>query len=482
MDELAFRTATELVAALRRKEVSSRELLDHYLARVERVNPRLNAVVTLDVERARKRAAAADEALARGELWGPLHGLPMTIKDTFETAGLRTTAGFSPLADHVPTVDAVAVARLIGAGAVVFGKTNVPMLAGDWQTYNAIFGTTNNVWDVTRAPGGSSGGSATVVAAGLAGLELGSDIGGSIRVPSHWSGVYGHKPTHGIVPQRGHIPPQPGALTESDLDVIGPIARGPADLELALSVLAGPLPDRAVGWRLALPPPRRGRLRDFRVAAWLDDPAFPVDAQVHARLADAVRALRAAGVTVDEAARPGFGLAEVVEDYTKLLYPILVAGYPRDTFDALVELAKQPDEGFGSRLARAGTIRHRDWLASHETRERVRARLAEFFTRYDVLLLPVNQVPAIPHDPSEPMMDRRVRVNGRERNYFDMLAWISIATFTYHPATAAPIGRTDAGLPVGLQIVGPYLEDRTPLEFARQLADVVGGYVRPPGV
>jgi len=215
MDELAFRTATELVAALRRKEVSSRELLDHYLTRVERVNPRLNAVVTLDVERARKRAAAADEALVRGELWGPLHGLPMTIKDCFETAGLRTTAGFSPLTDHVPTVDAVAVARLIGAGAVVFGKTNVPMLAGDWQTYNAIFGTTNNVWDVTRAPGGSSGGSATVVAAGLAGLELGSDIGGSIRVPSHWSGVYGHKPTHGIVPQRGHIPPHEMRLGET---------------------------------------------------------------------------------------------------------------------------------------------------------------------------------------------------------------------------------------------------------------------------
>ena len=246
MDEPTFSGAAELADAIRTRKVSSRELLDHYLARIDKINPTLNAVVTLDTERARKRADDADHALARGESWGPLHGLPITVKDVFETAGIRTTAGAPAFSEHVPTADAIAVARLQAAGAVLIGKTNTPMFAGDGQSYNAIFGTTNNPWDLARSPGGSSGGSAAAIAAGLSALELGSDIGGSIRSPAHCCGVYGHKPTYGIVPLRGHIPPMPGTIAEVDIAVAGPIARSADDLDLALGVLAGP----SDGWTI----------------------------------------------------------------------------------------------------------------------------------------------------------------------------------------------------------------------------------------
>ncbi len=213
MSDIALRPAHELADAIRRRELSSRELLDHYLSRVERLNPALNAVVTLDPDGARRAADVADAAVARGEVVGPLHGVPMTIKDTYETAGMRTTCGVAAW-DHVPDIDAEAVRRLREAGAVIFGKTNAPSFAADWQTYNPIFGATNNPWDTTRTTGGSSGGAAAALAAGLTALELGSDIAGSIRLPSNWCGVCGHKTSWGIVPHRGHLPPPPGALAD----------------------------------------------------------------------------------------------------------------------------------------------------------------------------------------------------------------------------------------------------------------------------
>ena len=484
MSDLGFKSATELAAGIRDRETSSRELLEHFLSRIERFNPRLNAVVTLDVERARDRAYRADAALARGELWGPLHGVPITIKDTIETAGLRTTAGFQPLADYVPAANAPSVQRLTDAGAVVFGKTNTPTLAADWQTFNPIFGTTNNPWDTSRTPGGSSGGSAAAIAAGLSGLELGSDIGGSIRVPSHWNGVYGHKPTYGIVPARGHVPAMPGALSEYDLSVLGPIARSAADLDLALGLLAGPLADRAVAWRFALPEPRHELLHDFRVAAWLDDAEFAVDPEVRRALEDTVRALRGAGVRVDERTRPGFTLREALDTYLRLLWPVMMSGSPPEVFDSLLHVAATTpadDTSFPVLMARYATLRHRDWIAANEAREQLRAKIAAFFQDYDVLLMPVNQVPAIPHDPSEPLPARRFVIGGAEHEYSELFPWIAIATVTLAPATAAPIGRTRANLPVGLQIVGPYLEDRTPIAFARALAEITPGFEPPPG-
>ena len=469
MSELAFQSATQLGALIRGGQVSSRELLDQYLERIERLNPAVNAVVTLDVERARARADAADVALRRGEIWGPLHGLPITIKDSIETAGIRTTAGAAAFSNHTPAVNAPSVERLVNAGAIVFGKTNTPYLAGDVQTFNSLFGTTNNPWNVQRTPGGSSGGAAAALAAGLTALDLGSDIGGSIRTPAGWCGVYGHKPSHGIVPLRGHIPGPPGTRSEADLNTSGPLARSAEDLEMMLDIVAGPLEDRAVAWRLEIPPPRRKVLQDYRVAAWLDDAAYPVDDEVAACLQRAVAALRTAGVSIDDSARPAFTLIEAVNTYLRLLFSVVIAGFPRQLFEQLLGLAAELPADADTpiaRIARFGTLRHREWLAANEQREHLRARLTEFFRDYDVLLCPVNQVAAIAHDHREPMTDRTIRVNGEPRPYQELFSWIGIATLAWLPATVAPVGRTTLGLPIGVQIVGPYLEDRIPIDFA----------------
>ena len=483
MSDIALSPAHALAEAIRHREVSSRELLEHYLARVERLNPPLNAVVTLDPDGARMAADAADAALARGEDGGPLHGVPMTIKDTYQTAGMRTTCGL-PAWDHVPQHDAEAVRRLRGAGAVIFGKTNTPTLAGDWQSYNPIFGTTNNPWDTTRTAGGSSGGAAAAVAAGLTAFELGSDIAGSIRVPSNWCGVCGHKPTWGVVPQQGHLPPAPGTLSSTDLNVIGPIARDVDDLDLALGVLAGPAGQAAVGWRLELPAPRGTTLGDLRLALWLDDPAYPVDPEIGDVLASA--ALRCGpAVPGCSTQRPTSSCptwcARISSCSIRFCCPPS-PNHDSTNWSTVADSLAAEDDGPLARTTRFATQRYRDWVFANEKRERLRAMMAEFFRDVDALLMPVAMVPAIPHDHSEPFADRLIRSNGGNRPYTDMMGWMALATLTHLPATVVPVGRTAAGLPVGVQIVGPYLEDRTTLAVARQVEELLGGFTPPPGV
>jgi amidase len=481
MSELGTRSARDLAAMIRRKEISSRELLDYFMDAVAEKNEALNAVVTLDEENARQSAAEADEAIARGDALGPLHGLPMTIKDSFETAGLRTTAGAPEFSDHVPSRDADSVAKLKQAGAVVFGKTNLPFMAADVQSYNDVFGCTNNPYDLSRTPGGSSGGAAAALAAGLTSLELGSDIGGSIRTPAHWTGLYGLKPSYGIVPLRGHVPGPPGTLSADDLGVAGPLARSADDLSIALDVLAGPDANDEIGWRLDLPAPRHHRLSDFRVAVWFDDPTVPIDDSVRARLEAMTEALRGAGVKVDEKARPGFELSDLIRVYNQLLLPIILAGLPHEAIEGIATFADtfdKQDLSDAAESARAPVIRHRNWLAKNEARHKFRAIFHSFFADYDVLLCPVTSVPAIPHDHS-PFGARTIRVNDKDRPYTDLFGWISMATTCYLPATVAPLGPTPEGLPVGAQIIGPYLEDRTTIEFARLLGDVIGGFSPP---
>lgn len=472
----------ELARRIRDRELSSRELLDVYLERIERLNPQLNAVVTLDPERARDQAAAADDAVAAGGDLGPLHGVPMTVKDSFETAGMRTTCGVPLWGEHVPAEDAVAVARLKRAGAIVFGKTNLPAYAADLQTYNPLFGVTPNPWAADRTPGGSSGGAAAAVAAGLTALEVGSDIGGSIRTPAHFCGVYGHKPSYGIVPLRGHLPPPPGFLGEADVAVAGPLGRSADDLALAMEVLAGPDRWATAAWRLQLPPPRAETLAGYRVAAWLGDEVAPLDEGVRRPLEEAVRRLEQSGVTVARD-RPEFDAAEAHRTFLRLLYSVTIAGLPDGAFAALAqeaELLAEDDDSAAARVARYGTQRHRQWMGADEKRQHLRARWEEFFQRYDVLLCPVNVVAAVPHDPSPELNARTIEVNGEERSYWDQLVWIGMVGAAYLPATVAPVGLTAQGLPVGLQIVGPFLEDRTPIDFARRLAEVEGGFRPPP--
>ena len=449
--DVALWPAHRLADGIRRREFSSRELLDLYLDRIARLNPSLNAVVTLDPDGARRAADAADAAVARNEVVGPLHGIPMTVKDTFDTAGMRTTCGV-PAWDRVPERDADAVRRLRDAGAIIFGKTNVPAMAADWQTFNSIFGVTNNPWDTSRSTGGSSGGAAAALAAGLTALELGSDIAGSIRLPSNWCGVCGHKPTWGIVPQLGHLPPPPGALSIPDLAVTGPLARNVTDLQLALDILAGPAANDAIGWRLELPLARASTLTKLRVATWLDDPAYPLEREVAVVLGSAVTALADAGANLVDAAVP-VSLPEVVGLHMELLYPLM---------DALSDL------------------RHRDWLRANERREMMRTQMRNYFRQVDALLMPVAMVPAIAHDHLEPMADRVLALAGGTRSYLDLFGWIGLPTVAYLPATAVPVGRTANGLPVGIQIVGPHLEDRTTLAVAREIERELGGFVPPP--
>jgi amidase len=484
MKSKVFQSASQLLRALRRRRVTSRELLETCLERVERVNPALNAVVTLDAERARAAADAADRALAEGAPLGPLHGLPVTVKDTYETAGVRTTCGVPELADHVSKTDAVSVARLRAAGAVIFGKTNTPTWAGDWQTTNPVFGTTHNPWDATRTPGGSSGGSAAAIAAGLSALELGSDIGGSIRVPAHCCGVFGHKPSHGLVPQRGHIPGPPGTLTEYDLNCVGPIARSAEDLALALGVLAGPLPEHAHTVSFRLPRPRARRLDGFRVAAWLDEPACPVDTEMRDLLETAAAGLERAGAKIDRHARPEVDFREAVETYLTLLAPIMSLTFPEALAEQMIEAGDQvPAEAPGllAASARAYAARHRDWLRAHERREAMRARWAAFFGDFDVLLCPVMLVPAFPLDESE-FTSRTLLVNGEARPYLENIQWPGLVTMALLPSTVIPVGRTRGGVPVGVQIVGPYLEDATTLAFARAAERELGGFTPPEGL
>ena len=483
--DLAFRPAGELARMIRDKEISAAALLEHYLERLGRFNPALNAVVATDLDAARARAREADAALARGELWGPLHGVPMTIKDTFEVVGMPTTAGAPAYKDHRPQNNAVAVQRLLDAGAVVFGKTNVPLFAGDLQSYNDVYGTTNNPWNLSRTPGGSSGGAAAALAAGLCALELGSDIGGSIRTPANFCGVCGHKPSYGLIPARGHIPGPPGSLHKADIGVMGPLARYVDDLALALDILAGPDSDEAVGWKLQLPAARHQRLTDFRVAAWLDDPACPIDAEVVATLRGVAERLRAEGVAVDEQARPaGIELEQSHEVYYSLLTATMGAGLPPKAFETMVRTAAEAapdDRRYTVRFARGAVQRHAQWLQTDERRQQMRRAWAEFFRRYDALLAPATHTLPFPHDHSNPIGDRVLPINGQPRPYMDVLVWAGLGGVVYLPATVVPVGRSRDGLPIGIQIIGPYLEDRTTLAFAKHLERLLGGFTPPPG-
>src|SRR5262245_40264499 len=380
--DVPFRSARRLAADLRSRKIGCLELLDLYLSRVEKYDGAINAIVVRDVERARRRARAADRALGKGEIWGPLHGVPMTIKESYDVAGLPTTWGVPALATNVATRNAVVVDRLLDAGAVLFGKTNVPLYLADWQSWNAIYGTTSNPWDLARAPGGSSGGSAAALAAGLTALEAGSDIGSSIRNPAHFCGVFGHKPTWGIVPRQGQA--LPGQVAPVDIDVVGPLARSAGDLVLALSVMAGPDPIEAAGWQLRLRPPRQKRLRDFTVALMLDAPESAVDGDVRARLEALADFLRRQRVKVDDRARPAIDTGEAFRVYVRLLRAATSARQTDAEYEKNVDVARAlrpDDDSYYARATRAAVLPHRDWLAANEARHRMRLAWAEFFGR-----------------------------------------------------------------------------------------------------
>ena len=469
-NDLHWMSATELAAAIRARDISSVEALDHFVERIRELDGPINSVVHWDLERAGTAALDADAALAAGEAVGPLHGVPMTIKDSFQTEGCITTSGSPELSDYVPTQDAWPVARLRGAGAIPFAKTNLPLFADDIQSFNEVYGTTNNPHDLDRTPGGSSGGSSAALAMGFTPLELGSDIGGSIRVPAHYSGVMGHKPSYGIVPGHGQIPGMPGTLTQADLAVVGPLARTVDDLELGLDVIAGPDRWTSPAWTLDLPASRADELADFRIAAWIDDEACPVDADTRRVLGDTVDAVTDAGGRVDAEARPGFTLTKAMTVYGELLFAALSGGVPKDRLD---DLARNTDDTPTGWIMRSSATRHRDWLSNNERRLQIRERWSEFFTDFDAILLPVHPRPAFAHDHSMPQFERTISIDGVDRSYLDLWTWIAPAGLGSLPTTVVPVGTSADGLPIGVQIVGPFLHDRTTLQLARWVSQIM---------
>jgi amidase len=481
-----FSTATSLVGALRRGAIRAPELTELYIRRIERHDRTLNAVVVRDYTRAREQAVGAEHARGRGEHL-PLLGLPITLKESINVTGLHTTCGVPDWKAFISQHDAPVATRTRAAGAVLLGKTNVPPMLADWQSANPIYGRTNNPWDLTRTPGGSSGGSAAAIAAGLSALEVGSDIGGSIRVPAAFCGIYGHRPSETLLPRSGQFPMPPLPNPAVVMGVQGPLARGAEDLELALSVLAGPEVGEDVAWRVTLPAARRERLADFRVAVLPSIPWLPVDEQITAALHDLAGRLAKLGAVVKEAQPDGLGdHREYHGFYRTLLSAVTGARVDPDTRRQRVETFKRAGDDFSLAAARGLEGTAGDYLLWNGRREQHRAAWRAFFREWDVLLAPAINVLAYPHiERAWPADDSDLTltftVNGRPVPYLHGLCYPALSTVPGQPATAFPVGLSREGLPIGLQAIGPYLEDLTPIRFAALLALEIGGFRKPSG-
>ena len=482
MTSLPFQTAKQLASAIRKKKIGCLELLDIYVKRVEAHNPALNAIIASDIAGARKRAKAADKAVKAGRKLGALHGVPMTIKESFDVVGYPTTWGVPAFKDHKATRNSLVAQRMIDAGVTLFGKTNVPLLLADYQSYNDVYGTTNNPWDQTRSPGGSSGGSAAALAAGMTAIEAGSDIGSSIRNPAHYCGVFGHKPTWGVVSPKGHAVGNPAAQG-ADIAVVGPLARGAEDLEIAKDAMAGPDEIDGRGWKLALPRSKKKKLRDFKVAVLLDDRHAEVDQSVQDEVQKLADFLAKKKVKVSATARPAFDTADLHEVYMKLLNAATSGRIPDNEYAARQQAAARfpaEDRSTPAQMLRGTVLTHRDWLGLNERRHRLRLAWDAFFKDYDVMLCPVTSSAAFPHDHDPDRAKRTIVVNNKKVPAFDQLFWAGYSCVTFLPATAAPIGQTADGLPIGVQIVGPQYGDYSTIAFAKLLEKEYRSFVPPP--
>jgi amidase len=464
VNAMLYRTARETIADLAAKKVSARELLDAHVARKDALHKTLNAVVATDLDRARHDADAIDKARMRGDALGPLAGIPMTIKDGYDVENMPATSGNSAYANRDKTcVDADVVKSVRAAGAIVWGKTNVPLMLGDFQSYNDIYGTTNNPYDVTRTPGGSSGGAAASLASGITPLEIGSDIGGSLRHPANFCGVVSLKPTWGVLSSRGQIPPPPGLYSEADLGVVGPMARNAGDLRLLWNILRG-----RTG---AAPRPVKGA----RVAVWDEEPGFPLS-------------LTNAGVEIEHV-RPPVNGNELMDVYLSLLTPIigqslptaLVQSFEAQRSDDLVAMRNgvSPFSAVAYRLR--VTASHREILAKMTRRQAMKDRLDAFFAEgWQAILSPISVMPAFPHLQQPTFNERTLEVDGETVPYATMLCWIALATALHGPSLAVPAGQTATGLPTGAQLMGPeHGEDRL-FDFANAVEEQLGGFRPPP--
>ena len=490
MNELTLLTATELTVLIRERRVSSQEVLEAHLKQIAELNPSVNAIVTLDDEVARKKAMEADDALSHGEVWGPLHGVPVTIKDVFETKGLRTTSSFKPLASYVPKQDATVVARLREAGAIILGKTNTPELAGDEQTNSPLFGRTNNPWDLERTPGGSSGGSAAAVACGMSPLDIGSDIGGSVRNPAHFCGVFSLKPSDYRVPFTGHIPPPPGSKGRGLLRYFltpGPLARSVEDLRLALKIIAGP-DERE--WEIPpvpLEPSPEKEVRNLRIA-WSDDFGLPVSAEIRAALAGLAAELDSLGCHVERLNPAEFDFGQALQVYGILKEAAFTVRstplhLPRFVWRAISEMIPASNSTTRGLLRGAGA-NVQGYAEALSRRDGFIARLESFLSGWDAWLCPVAALPAYPHlqtrNPIE-QLRASVEVDGQKIPYIMATSvFTGLFNLTGNPVVVLPLARTKTGLPIGVQVVGKRWDDMALLSIAEQLARVTGRFQFPP--
>lgn len=469
-----FNTAVELCAKIRAGELSSVEALSGQIAQIKALDDAINAVVVRDFERALEQARAADRKRSGmcTENLGRLHGLPLTVKESFNVSGLATTWGMVPYRDNVAHQSAEVILRLDAAGAIVFGKTNVPDGVADHQTFSSLFGRTNNPWDVRLTCGGSSGGSAAALAAGFTSVEVGSDLGGSLRVPAHFCGVYSHRPTYGLVPQTGHS--LSGKSATTDITVIGPMARSVPDLMLLLDVLMGPDEFDAPGWKVELPRPRAEKLNDFRVAVLANHRACEVDQGIQASIVNLSETLRRAGANVSEKVEWPIDLDVCHQDYVVMARAVALRHSSKEQLQRLIdEMHPQDGSNFSYRTATrcAAGLTHHAWHVLNERRQAFRLAWRRFFRSYDVVLCPVHASQAFVHDLDSPRENRMIQVNGHFQDYNSSLFWLAIAGLNYLPVTVRPVGLAN-GLPIGVQIIGPYLEDLTTLRFAELLEEI----------
>jgi amidase len=488
--EIPFYSATQAASLIRNKKISSLELTQLMLSRIDSIDKKINAINVLLEEEALRQAREADEKLAKGEIMGPLHGVPMTIKDSFRIKGVITTAGNPALKDYVPEEDAVSVARLRNAGAVFLGNTNVPLMLDDHQSFNDVYGRTLNPWNLDRSPGGSTGGGAAALAAGMSYLSLGSDTAGSIRIPAHFCGLFGHKPTIDVVPKKGQIPPLPGALpyVSNGLSVAGPLARSAEDLKLLLEICGGPVVPESQAYSWKLTPPRKTTLKDLRIGFILDDPLCPVSSEIKPVMQSALEKFTNAGVQLVEGWPENIDPEEQFLNYSYLLNAYISGSATEPEIEKLRSQVRQGDKSTENIRAMAYTSRYKYFREQDSKRMKAREDWQEFFRHYDAFILPVAFVPAFPHinkpwklHNPEPDNKRYLQTPEGQRDYDDIIFWISFATLTGLPATVFPAGISGTGLPVGLQVIGPYLEDATPIFLAGKLAEIAGGIRHPEG-
>lgn len=476
--DLDFGSALDAAAAIRARKVSAVELTQHTFRRIDAFDPKINSYVYQLRDQALDRARQADEALARNTATGVFHGVPINVKESFGVQGQPCTWGLPSLKDSKAPTNSAAVRRLLDAGCVLLGATNVPLNLMDVQSFNDIYGTTKNPWDLTRTPGGSSGGSAAALAAGMGFLSIGSDIGGSIRTPASFCGIYGHKPTLDIMNMAGHLP---GGITlgpgfSTLLSVGGPMARSADDLEAALRILAGPEPPDTKAYQWSLPAPRHQKLSDFRVGYLIEDPIVPVSAETKVVLESAVRACEEAGAKLVRGWPENFQFAEMVDIYRFMLGAFDFSVMPRERQQKVrPKLAERSDP-----YAQGALAEFSQWQWRNRQRLAYRALWEKFFESADVFLLPTVFTTAFPHDHTPPDARMIPMPEGGEQPFFNLTSYIAPATLTGCPATTAPAGLSKSGLPVGIQIVGPYLEDATPIRFAALLAREIGGFQQPP--